>query len=161
MEIHDAQNLAYRLMDEHGLTVDGWTLTLDNAKRRLGVCRYGRREIGLSAPIVALNDVSVIHDTILHEIAHALAGHAAGHGPRWKSVAREIGARPDRCADASEVVAPAARWKGLCRVCGFEVPRHRLTASARRAACPDCCNKHNRGRFSEAYVLTWQENRVA
>ena len=35
-----------------------------------------------------------IQDTVLHEIAHALAAPEAGHGPLWKTVARRIGAAP-------------------------------------------------------------------
>ena len=35
-----------------------------------------------------------IRDTVLHEIAHAIAGHEAGHGPLWKATARRIGATP-------------------------------------------------------------------
>ena len=33
-------------------------------------------------------------DTVLHEIAHAIAGHEAGHGLLWKATARRIGATP-------------------------------------------------------------------
>ena len=35
-----------------------------------------------------------IRDTVLHEIAHAIAGREAGHGPLWKVTARRIGATP-------------------------------------------------------------------
>ena len=35
-----------------------------------------------------------IRDTILHEIAHALAGPEARHGARWKAIARRIDATP-------------------------------------------------------------------
>ena len=35
-----------------------------------------------------------IRDTVLHEIAHAIAGPEAGHGPLWKATARRIGATP-------------------------------------------------------------------
>ena len=35
-----------------------------------------------------------IRDTVLHEIAHAIAGREAGHGPLWKVTARRIEATP-------------------------------------------------------------------
>ena len=35
-----------------------------------------------------------IRDTVLHEIAHAIAGREAGHGLLWKVTARRIGATP-------------------------------------------------------------------
>jgi len=43
-------------------------------------------------------------DTILHEIAHALAGPAAKHGPAWKAIARRLGATPKSCAPESDEV---------------------------------------------------------
>ena len=33
-------------------------------------------------------------DNLLHEIAHAIVGREAGHGPLWKVTARRIGATP-------------------------------------------------------------------
>lgn len=37
-----------------------------------------------------------VKDTVLHEIAHALAGHEAKHGPVWQKIAKEIGANGQR-----------------------------------------------------------------
>jgi predicted SprT family Zn-dependent metalloprotease len=161
MELSAALDLANSLMREHGLIAAGWTVRTDNAKRRLGVCRFGPRVIGLSAPIIALNDESVIRDTVLHEIAHALAGPAAGHGPQWKAVARSIGANPQRCADGATTATPDARWVGSCRFCDFTLDRHRLTASARQGACPRCCNRHNGGRYTDEYLLVWHDRHVS
>ena len=41
-------------------------------------------------------------DTILHEIAHAIAGANAGHGPVWKAVAKRIGAAPRARAEEKD-----------------------------------------------------------
>ena len=35
-----------------------------------------------------------IRDTVLHEIAHVIAGREAGHRPLWKVTAQRIGATP-------------------------------------------------------------------
>ena len=35
-----------------------------------------------------------IRDTVLHEIAHALVGPEARHGPEWKAIAKRLGATP-------------------------------------------------------------------
>ena len=43
-----------------------------------------------------------VTDTILHEIAHALAGPGAGHGPAWKATASRLGATPKSCAPESD-----------------------------------------------------------
>ena len=50
-----------------------------------------------------------VKDTILHEIAHALAVARAGHGPAWKTVARRIGATPKAHAEEGEEARAARR----------------------------------------------------
>lgn len=65
MEISEARRLATALMQQHGLT--GWRLVMDNAKTRAGVCRAGRREIGLSRVLTRLHSDEAVRDTILHE----------------------------------------------------------------------------------------------
>jgi hypothetical protein len=54
---------------------------MDSAVRRFGTCRYSRKLITLSRQLIELNDQARVLDTILHEIAHALAGPKTGHGP--------------------------------------------------------------------------------
>ncbi len=84
--------MARRLMDEHGLA--DWTLMLVESKHRLGDCSFRDRVIRISRRHVLDGSAAQIQDTVLHEIAHAIAGPAAGHGPLWKAVARRIGATP-------------------------------------------------------------------
>jgi hypothetical protein len=45
--------------------------------------------------ISAFNEESVeqLWETVAHELAHAVAGHEAGHGPEWKAAARRLGLR--------------------------------------------------------------------
>ena len=80
------------LMDRHGL--EEWTLGFIAARGKLGECRPLDRRIGLSRHHAVTDSRELVTDTILHEIAHALAGPAAGHGPAWKAIARRIGATP-------------------------------------------------------------------
>jgi hypothetical protein len=35
-----------------------------------------------------------VYETLLHEIAHVLAGHAAKHKPAWRSVVYRLGGNP-------------------------------------------------------------------
>jgi predicted SprT family Zn-dependent metalloprotease len=121
MDLHDARILARSLLDEHGLT--GWRVSFDRAKSRAGICRYSDRVIGLSAPITRLHSEAEVRDTILHEVAHALAGPAAGHGPRWKAVARRIGSSGERCVSSSSPRVHGA-WVGVCPQ-GHTADRHR------------------------------------
>ena len=158
MDLTTAEHIAKNLMAEHGLIAKGWTFVWDNTKRRIGQCRYGPMEIGLSAPFVLLNDEKLMRDTVLHEIAHALAGPGTGHGPQWKAIARSFGIKPS--AYESDVTAPAGLWVGSCESCDFTIERHRLTDRSRNSACPECCKRHNGGRFHKDYRLSWRKNRL-
>ena len=91
-QLNGVAGMARRLMDEHGLT--GWTLAFVEAKRRLGDCHFRHRVIRISRTHALGGSKEQIRDTVLHEIAHAIAGREAGHGPLWKVTARRIGATP-------------------------------------------------------------------
>ena len=84
--------MSRRLMDEHGLA--DWTLAFVEARRRLGDCDFRDRVIRIGRAHALEGSEEKIRDTVLHEIAHALAGREAGHGPLWKETARRIGATP-------------------------------------------------------------------
>ncbi|MCY3732576.1 MAG: SprT-like domain-containing protein [Rhodospirillaceae bacterium] len=91
---------ARELMDRHGLA--DWTLHFNGARTKLGECRDRQKLILLSRSHAVDDPPARITDTILHEIAHALAGPDAAHGPAWKAVARRLGATPASCAPESE-----------------------------------------------------------
>ncbi|MDA7862622.1 SprT-like domain-containing protein [Akkermansiaceae bacterium] len=116
MDLKEAFDLLRHEMGAHGLSELGWSAKLDDAKKRFGVCRMGSKEISISRPLAALNPVEEVRDTILHEIAHALAWELykenCGHDARWQEICVRIGARPDRCYD-DEVIQPDLPW-ALC-----------------------------------------------
>lgn len=111
MNLVAASRLARELMDQHGLKA--WTFEFDDAVRRAGMCSYAKRRISLSAPLTRIHDEREVRDTILHEVAHALAGAKAKHGPAWREVAVRIGCSGRRCVDPS---APSidGPWVGSC-----------------------------------------------
>jgi predicted SprT family Zn-dependent metalloprotease len=114
-----ARALADDLMWEHGLTARGWRFEFDRAIRRFGACHWRPScKITLSRVLVAANEEPEVRDTILHEIAHALAGRDAGHGPTWRAKCLEVGARPERCYDTGRVTAPPARYEVACEAHG-------------------------------------------
>lgn len=131
-------------MAEHGLR--GWTLAFDRAKRRAGICRFDRREIGLSAPLAVLHTEAEVRDTVLHEIAHALVGPRHGHDAVWRAAARRIGCSGERCVsrDAPEL---EGAWVGHCPA-GHRVTRHRRPD--RPAACRRCGPT-----FELAHLIEW------
>ena len=92
--------LARTLMDSHGL--QGWNFRFDESSRFLGKCNFRDQIIQLSRDHVLDGRDEDIKDTILHEIAHAIAGPIARHGPAWKMVAIRIGAKPYACFKPEE-----------------------------------------------------------
>ena len=102
------------ICDSH---VAGWTVAYSNSRRRLGVCKYDSKRIEISAYLAILHPEKVLN-TLLHEIAHAIVGHDAGHGPTWVHKAIEIGCDGRRCGEDMGV---ERTYKGKCSVCGKEV----------------------------------------
>jgi len=135
MDLETAGDLARDLMDDHGL--GSWGFGFDNAKRRCGNCHFGKWRITLSRYYVSMNNEAEVRDTILHEIAHAMAGADAGHGLVWQKVARSIGAKPQRCADAS-VSMPKPPWKIVCASGHTLGTRHRRRRDMKFHVCGRC-----------------------
>lgn len=132
MELGDVKELATGLMRQHRLT--GWRLVFDNAKTRAGACRSDRREIALSRPLMSLYGVEQVTQTILHEIAHALAGAGHGHDRKWRTIARRIGYTGGRCLPADAPKVDGA-WAGICPA-GHRTTAHRRPIRVR--SCPQC-----------------------
>jgi predicted SprT family Zn-dependent metalloprotease len=109
------------LLDCHGLA--DWSFAFNRRKTQMGLCLYGVRAVELSTHFVERNGPEVVRETLLHEIAHALAGRAAGHGPDWKAVCRRVGALPERLSWEADM--PVGRWQAVCGGCGMLHHRHR------------------------------------
>lgn len=71
----------------------GWSVIFSRAKNTLGSCRESTKEITISRRVVE-SDYKLAVETAMHEVAHAVAGQKAQHGPAWQKVAVELGARP-------------------------------------------------------------------
>lgn len=74
-----------------------WHFAWDRAVKRMGCCRPARHTISLSRYFVQTYlplDPQEIHNTLLHEIAHALAWQhhrAHGHGAVWRQYCTLLG----------------------------------------------------------------------
>jgi predicted SprT family Zn-dependent metalloprotease len=106
MNLSQAYTLARSLMNQHGL--QDWGFEFDKSVRRFGLCSYRKKRIYLSRRLVMDNSEEEVRDTLLHEAAHALSWlkhgrKGCGHGPLWKAMCVEIGARPQRCYSSDEV----------------------------------------------------------
>jgi len=134
----------------------GWRLVLDaRCSRRLGQCRHGGREIGVSRKFAALNGPAAVGATIRHEIAHALVGpRKHPHDHVWKAMAIRCGDTGDRCCDpeAEGVIVPKgkeAKWAATCPGCGSTHRRHRPLRPGRASSCRNCSG----GRYNAAFRL--------
>jgi predicted SprT family Zn-dependent metalloprotease len=146
MKLTPAQALAMALLRQHGL-LPKWPFHFDHPKVRFGNCNYNKRQISLSRHLVALNPEEQVRDTILHEIAHALAPRGAGHGPAWRTIAISIGCKAQRCYGL-EVARPTPRYRGKCPTCGKEVRRQRRAV----LACGNCSRV-----YDARHRLIWSE----
>jgi len=141
------ETIAGELMRQHGLA-GSWEFVFDSAKQRAGLCNYTDYQISLSKYIVQYHTIDQSEQVILHEIAHALAGKSAGHGPNWKKIAKSLGYRGEKFT-GKEIAEKTARFIGECR----KGHRHyRFKSPRAQLACGYC----GRG-FNPRNLITWFE----
>ena len=130
------RSLAAELIAEYNLA--GWKLVIDERpRRRIGQCRYGRKELAVTGWYVDLNPWDSVEDTLRHEVAHALAGSKANHGPEWVEQCHRVGARAERQLDTSKggIISPAKRLQAKCAFCGTPYKRDRWPTGNRYCRC--------------------------
>ena len=99
LSLDEIEQIANGLIRKHLGARTEWSFRFNQKRDSLGVCIYRQRRIEMSAHWAAQLPRLEIIDTLLHEVAHALAGARAAHGHIWKDAARRLGARPRACAD--------------------------------------------------------------
>ena len=103
-----------------------WTFGFDNAKKRAGLCNFTAKRITVSRYLAARYDDDEIHQILLHEVAHAIAGARAGHGPRWLTIARDLGyegsSHPRRRDRARTRSVGRASARPVMRTSGYRKP---------------------------------------
>ncbi|MCE9534055.1 MAG: SprT-like domain-containing protein [Planctomycetes bacterium] len=133
MDLTELRAIANRELLKHGL--QGWTFGLADTKRRLGVCKYRTKRIEIAAYFAENSQPESVIDTLLHEIAHALAGPGAGHGPVWKAVAVRLGANPRACDKSQLAVVKPGDWQATCLVCKKTYHRYKRPVSLNGYHC--------------------------
>jgi len=118
-----------------------WTLTQNKRKAALGVANFRKKTIEVSSVLSACVSLEEMKDTVLHEIAHVLAGLQAGHGPAWRAACRKIGAKAERChlMKTSDILHTFA-YLLTCPKCGAQTGVHRVTHKTRFYICKRCVN---------------------
>src|SRR4051794_22651588 len=127
MDMEQLAAVAVQELKKHGL--HGWTFGLAKTKRRLGVCKYRTKRIEIAEYYARNSPPETVLDTLRHEIAHALAGPAAKHGPRWKAVAVRLGATPRACETSNRAVMEPGDWQTSCPACQKTVHLYRRPRS--------------------------------
>lgn len=148
--VFDVLGFARLVLDEHGLS--DWTVRWDRAKRRAGCCVHARRELSFSATLARMYPPDTMRDVVLHEVAHALAGPRHQHDEHWRTIARELGARPQALLPA-DLPRPAAAWVGTCPSCGAGKELH--STPRRVVSCGRCAKE-----FRADLVFRWTRNGV-
>lgn len=128
-----------------------WTFGFDSAKTRAGLCDYTAKRITVSRYLATHFDDDEIHQVLLHEVAHAMAGPKSGHGAKWKVIARDIGYVGRRTHDGT-VADTLAPWVGTCPG-GHEMFRYR------KPTRPMSCGRCSR-RFDLANTISWEYREV-
>lgn len=157
MDLEQAETVARELMAEH---LPGyWEFAFHRRKRHMGNCNFTRTTIFLSVHFVAIATPEELDQVVRHEIAHALAGPDAGHGPVWVQQAIEIGVKdPSRSIETVNDIP--ARYQATCEHCGHTYRKHRWTNRVANSACTRCCRDHNGGKYSADFILTWVDTAI-
>ena len=129
-----------------------WSFGFDNAKRRAGLCNYTDHRITVSRYLSEKFEDDEIHQVLLHEVAHAIAGPRAGHGAAWKRVAEELGYVGGRTHDG-DIAHERAPWIGVCPA-GHT--HYRFRRPTRVTSCGSCA----RG-FARQHVIEWRRQERA
>ena len=129
----EIENEANKLLRKYELI--NWQFAFDLAENRSGVCYYDRKLIRLSVTYCIKATKQEITNTLLHEIAHALAGPQNGHNRKWQQIARSIGCSGERCHSVKHT---EPRYIGTCLCPGKRFERYRKTRLVGKGECPIC-----------------------
>ncbi|MCK9370320.1 SprT-like domain-containing protein [Candidatus Dojkabacteria bacterium] len=142
----DINILAQELFEIYGLS--DWSFRYGMAVNLFGNCNRATKTITMSKLLIDINSDEVNTDTLLHEIAHALAPRFSHHGKDWQEIAQCIGASPTRCTN-SDVKTPKALYTVNCKHCNYTYQANRKT----RISCGKCSP-----RFNKKYLLKFTKN---
>jgi predicted SprT family Zn-dependent metalloprotease len=135
MDLKELEAIAAQELRKHGL--HGWTFGLADTGRRLGVCKYRTKRIEIAEYYARNSPPETVLDTLMHEIAHAIAGPAARHGPAWKTVAVRLSATPRACETSHQAVVKPGDWQASCPACekAFHLYRRPKSLGGYRCKC--------------------------
>ncbi len=128
-----------------------WSFGFDHARTRAGLCNFTDKRISVSRHLAAKYEDDEVHQILLHEVAHAIAGPRAGHGATWKKIAYDLGYDGKRTHDGS-AANELAPWLGICPK-GHE--HYRFRQPTKVLSCGEC----GRG-FNRANLIVWEKREI-
>ena len=154
----DIATKAIKLFSKHGLLSKGWRFGFDNYRSSFGVCDYDIKTITISRRLCICNykNNEAILDTILHEIAHALAHiedpGAPPHGKLWRDIFIKIGGNgKTKVMPEDKVRAPVGMYEYQCPSCHGIIHKD---YKSHILACKACCEDYNDGFWDERFICT-------
>ena len=130
-----------------------WTFAFDHARTRAGLCNYAAKRISVSRLLAARYDDDEIHQVLLHEVAHALAGPDAGHGPALE----EDLARPRLRGQA----AARRRDRRRARALGRALPGRSRALPLQAADARSCRARSARAGSTCGYQIEWVKRQTS
>ena len=127
------RELAAAEMQLHGLTQQSWTVKYDHARARAGRCKHRAKVLSFSRNLIARGSPADMRNTLLHEIAHALAGPRHGHDRTWRALALRIGCNGNQCHNME---LASAKWTYQCSAGCWHVARFKRSYTG--ATCKQC-----------------------
>ncbi len=127
-----------------------------------GMAYPTRALIILNPRLHAFGDAE-IDRTMRHELAHLLAHHRAGrrrippHGLEWQKACTDLGLEGERRCHDLPLPRRTLERKHIYRCAHCGVALERVRPLRTRAACLDCCRRHNSGRYDERFRLVRQK----
>lgn len=118
MEKKIVEQIASDKIAEH--LSSAWSFKFNSTKRAVGQCCYATCTIFVSRIYLEQLTEESLNDIIIHEIAHALAGHAAGHGAEWKAVCKQLGLE-NPASTITVIKAARGPWSAMCNKCNKPV----------------------------------------
>jgi predicted SprT family Zn-dependent metalloprotease len=163
MNADQVTELARELMDAHGL--EHWTIAMDRATKRAGVCYPQRELLSFSKVIMGAYSEAEVRNTILHEIAHAIVGIRHNHDFVWRQMFIAIGGNGAARTQATEAVQKAvgeqSKYRATCSGCGETYFAQRRKKSFGSSMCSEiaCPTSWHKTRFTKNHVyLVWVES---
>jgi predicted SprT family Zn-dependent metalloprotease len=147
-------------------SVRAYNLQWDNGVRRLGYCNPYYKIVSISMNHIRGSADSEVVDTLLHEVAHAVAEERAkvrgvrikSHGFEWRSACLEVGARPERVKHTAYTIdRPQSKYTLTCNTCGHTSGIARWNGH-RRYSCSKCGIKNGIKGFNPNYLMTITKN---